>query len=68
MRERLKYTPYIEEGVRRFLYNPHLLQDDRIFWQFFRLNIAQFNYILDLIKDSLKKGSSSRYLYPTRQI
>ena len=40
----------------------------KIFRQFFRINSAQFNYILDLIKDGLKKGNSSRYMYPIRQI
>lgn len=53
-----------EEGYFTVLINRHLLQDDKKFREFFRLNIAQFNYVLDLVKDNLKKDSTNRFPYP----
>lgn len=53
-----------EEGYFNILINRHLLQDEKKFREFFRLNIGQFNYILDLIKEDIRKDSSSKYPYP----
>ncbi|KAF5277575.1 hypothetical protein FQR65_LT15952 [Abscondita terminalis] len=54
-----------EEGCFEALINRHLLKDDEKFREYFRLNIAQFNYILVcLVKEDLKKDSSPRYPYP----
>lgn len=53
-----------DEGCFTTLINRHLLEDERKFREFFRLNIAQFNYILDLIKEDIRKDSSNRFPYP----
>ncbi|KAJ8936944.1 hypothetical protein NQ314_012125 [Rhamnusium bicolor] len=53
-----------EEVFFTILINRHLLKDDKKFREFFRLNIAQFNHILDLIKEDIRKDSSNKYPYP----
>ena len=54
----------IEEGSFETLINRHLLKDDEKFREYFRLNVAQFNYVLDLVKDDIKDDSCPRYPYP----
>ena len=53
-----------EEGYFNNLINQHLLKDEKKFREFFRLNIAQFNFILDVIKEDITKNSSNKYPYP----
>lgn len=52
------------EGYFTTLINRHLLEDDKKFREFFRLNIAQFNYILNLIKEDIQTNSSNKHPYP----
>lgn len=53
-----------EEGFFSILINRHLIHDDKKFRDFFRLNVDQFNYILDLIKNDITTDSSNRHPYP----
>lgn len=53
-----------KEGCYNLLVNRHLMTDDSKFRQFFRLNVPQFNYVLDLIKDDISCNSYNRVLYP----
>jgi hypothetical protein len=53
-----------EEGFFEILVNRHLIHDDKKFREFFRLNIDQFNYILQLIEKDITADSSNRHPYP----
>lgn len=46
-----------EEGCESMLVQRHLLQDENKFRSFYRLNINQFNFVLGLIENDLKKPS-----------
>ncbi|KAL4084776.1 hypothetical protein QTP88_027681 [Uroleucon formosanum] len=52
------------EGFFEILVNRHLIHDDKKFREFFRLNIDQFNYILQLIEKDITVDSSNRHPYP----
>jgi hypothetical protein len=49
------FTSRPEEGFFEILVNRHLIHDDKKFREFFRLNIDQFNYILQLIEKNIRK-------------
>ncbi|KAJ8897832.1 hypothetical protein PR048_003185 [Dryococelus australis] len=54
------YKQRADEGFFSTLVNRHLLKDD----EKFRLNVPQFNFALGLVKDDLKKNSTSHDPYP----
>lgn len=58
------YKQRLEEGCYRILINRNLVTDDRKLREYFRLNIAQFNFILDLVRDDIKSDGSHGYQYP----
>lgn len=53
-----------EESCFHILVNRHLIKDDQKFREYFRLNISQFNYVLELVKEDIKTDGSQRYQYP----
>jgi hypothetical protein len=52
------------EGLNTILINRHLMKDDRIFREFFRLNIQQFSYVLKLVEDKIRCQSCNRVRHP----
>lgn len=58
------YRQRADEGFYSTLINRHLLKDDKKFREFFRLSVPQFNFVLDLLKDDLKKSSTNCVPYP----
>ena len=48
-----------EEGYFKMLINNHFLGDDVKFLQFFRLNELQFDFVLSLEKQDMKKSSTN---------
>lgn len=52
------------EGFFEILINRHLIHDEKKFREFFRLNVDQFNYVLDLIKNDIIVDSTNRHPYP----
>ena len=55
------FTSRKEQGCQRILIERHLLKDEYIFRKFFRVNIAQFNYILSLIETEIS-GKPSHFI------
>ena len=49
-----------EEGFFSVLIEKHLLRDEKIFREFFRLSWEQFNYVLNLIEDDIKSNPCNR--------
>ncbi|KAJ8883223.1 hypothetical protein PR048_015063 [Dryococelus australis] len=54
------YKQRADECFFSTLVNRHLLKDDKKFMEFFCLNVPQFNFVLGLGKEDLKKNSISR--------
>lgn len=53
-----------EEGLYRTLIITHLREDNKKFFEFFRLSVEQFDFVLELIRDDIYKESNNRNLYP----
>lgn len=53
-----------DEGCYTTLINRHLQQDDVKFREYFRFNKAQFNFLIDLIKNDIKTEPYNRVQYP----
>ena len=54
------YSTREHEGFQNILIKRHLMNDQSLFRKFFRLNIAQFNFILSIIKDDISSQSCGR--------
>lgn len=52
------------EGYFKNLIMNHLRKDENKFLEFFRLSMAQFDFLLSLIAEDMKKVSYNRNLYP----
>jgi len=52
------------EGLQNILIQRHLVKDDSVFRDFFRLNIKQFNYVLSVIEHDLKRKPCGRVKNP----
>lgn len=53
-----------EEGYFSLLINSHLKGDEKKFREFFRLNPEQFNFVLSLIQEDIKKPGTNCVKYP----
>ena len=58
------YSTREHEGFQNILIKRHLMNDQSLFRKFFRLNIAQFNFILSIIKDDISSQSCGRVKVP----
>lgn len=53
-----------EQGYFNLLINQHLLNNEEMFRQFFRLNKSQFYFVLGIIQESLTKFGTPAVKYP----
>lgn len=55
------YVSFTKLGLKNFvlIFSHYLLTDDRQFRVYFRLNIVQFHYVLDLLKGDIKTNGSN---------
>ena len=60
----MQYLKEDEEGYLKICINNHLLGDYVKFPQFFRLNELQFDFVLSLVKQDMKKSSTNCIPYP----
>lgn len=58
------FTKRREEGFFNVLINSHLKEDENKFREFFRLNPKQFDFVLSLIQDDIKKSGTNVVQYP----
>lgn len=58
------YESRNEEGYYKILIQNHLNDDDEKFRSFFRLNKDQFNFVLSLVQNELKKKPTNRVKTP----
>jgi hypothetical protein len=52
------------KGCNTILINRYLMKDERKFREFFRLNVRQFNYVLKLVEDKIRRQSCNRVSHP----